>query len=255
MLSESITSLYELSLSFTPCTTQVGAIVLKFNVLLAAACVLPSVGLMPLSFAEESSSPVKVDAKPTVEADAKSAQADRIRASAQFLSLYFNELDCENVGYIQTGEADDHFAPIFLSSDVDSSRTLTRTEVINNPFAKNKALLEISFEQMDSNGNGSASPDELRDYLSLSVRQVDSDRNGDIYPEELDYALGHGAVQKHQQQKNSESKKAVDNKEKSLPPWERYAKAQKQHQSDAAKINSPGENSKANESALTDGEK
>jgi hypothetical protein len=152
----------------------------------------------------------------------ESTQGNQVlQAAAQFLSLYFNELDCENVGYIQTGEADDHFAPIFLSSDTDSSRTLSRSEVVNNPFAKNKQLLALSFQQMDMDHSGAVSPDELRDYLSHSVQQVDSDRNGDVYPAELKYARQHG-----EKKPKGQSAKVVTNRRETLPPWERHAKAQ-----------------------------
>ncbi|BFM08738.1 hypothetical protein [Halioxenophilus aromaticivorans] len=144
----------------------------------------------------------------------------KTKAAAQFLGLYFNELDCENVGFIQTGEADDHFAPIFLASDTDSSRSLSRQEIVNNPFAKDKALLDITFSEMDANGDGKASPDELRDYLNAGLKRIDSDNNGDVYPNEVAAARTTGK-RLSTEAANAKTKA----KQSRLPPWERHAKA------------------------------
>ncbi|ODB85106.1 hypothetical protein A3194_15255 [Candidatus Thiodiazotropha endoloripes] len=147
--------------------------------------------------------------------------SDEIRAAAQFLSLYRTELDCENVGYIQTGEADEHFAPIFLSSDIDSSRSLSRKELQNNPYAPNRSLLGVSFSKMDRNADGSATPDELRQYLNNSVSLIDSNADGDVYPVEYEHALKTGRVLKGAVTPAPPKKKKAD----FIPPWVRHLKA------------------------------
>ena len=147
--------------------------------------------------------------------------SDEIRAAAQFLSLYRNELDCENVGYIQTGEADEHFAPIFLSNDIDSSRSLSRTELLNNPFVKNRSLLGVSFSKMDQDADGTATPDELRNYLNNAVANVDGNADGDVYPVEYEHALKTGKVLKTAVPSGNRNKKQTD----FIPPWVRHLKA------------------------------
>jgi hypothetical protein len=122
--------------------------------------------------------------------------ADQLRAAAQFVSLYRNELDCENVGYVQTGEADEHFAPIFHSYDHDQSRSISLRELLSDPYIRDKKLLAVTFSNMDRNADGSASAKELLNYLNTSVKQLDGDGDGDVYPDEFEHARKTGTVLK-----------------------------------------------------------
>ncbi|MCG8316012.1 MAG: hypothetical protein MI976_22600 [Pseudomonadales bacterium] len=148
--------------------------------------------------------------------------SDRVRAAAQFLSLYRNEMDCENVGYIQTGEADEHFAPIFRSSDTDGSKSLSKNELMNNPFAPDRLLLGLSFVEMDFNKDDAVTADELRIYLNSAVTIVDSDADGDVYPVEYEHAMKTGRLlQKPVANRNSKEQSEPD----FVPPWIRHVKA------------------------------
>ena len=172
-----------------------------------------------LLFALLCSAPTRAETPPEM---ALESGSDDIRAAAQFLSLYRNEMDCENVGYIQTGEADEHFAPIFRSSDTDSSKTLSKKELMSNPFATQQSLLGISYLKMDQDKNGLVTADELRIYLNHAVTVVDSDSDGDVYPIEYEHALKTGKVL---QQAASSAKPKKQQKPDFVPPWIRHVKA------------------------------
>lgn len=148
--------------------------------------------------------------------------SDEIRAAASFLNLYRHALDCENVGYIQTGEADEHFAPIFLATDIDGSKSLSLKELQNYSLAKNRDLMQVSFTKMDKNGNGSATAEELRIYLNTAVATVDSDNDGDVFPIEYQHALNTGTLLSTPV---PSSKRTKAKQPDFVPPWIRHAQA------------------------------
>lgn len=158
----------------------------------------------------------------TVPGSAPEKGSDEIRAAAHFLSLYRNHLDCENLGYIQTGEADEHFAPIFLSNDTDRSKRLSLTELQSNSSPIDRDLIGVGFAKMDRDKDGWATADELRIYLNNAVTLIDSNADGDVYPAEYEYAMKTGTVLK------AEMASSISKKQKSLdfvPPWVRHDKA------------------------------
>lgn len=106
-------------------------------------------------------------------------------AAAQFLKPYFNELDCEDLGYVQSGEVDEHLAGVFSSLDRDQSRAVSLKEWQNYPYLKNKPLNEIAFTIADADGNGQVDYRELGDYLVEAIRSLDSDHDDEVYPEDL----------------------------------------------------------------------
>lgn len=201
------------------------------GVLCALSLATSHVQATPLELGLNSESNEPTD-KPTVigSGDKTFADVEKVKAAAQLLTLYQNELDCENVGYIQTGEADEHFAPIFLASDADRSRSLSREEFLNNPYAPSQSLLDVSFVEMDKNSDEVVSPDELRLYLSGAVKKVDGDNNGDIYPDELAHALKTGRVLTGEASALAKVRSA---KQDSSAPWLRFQKATDLNQSDS----------------------
>ena len=107
------------------------------------------------------------------------------RAAAQFVTPFTNELDCENVGYVQSAEVDEHFFPIFNGYDVDRSRSVSREELLADPYIKDKGLLSLSFDMMDGNKDGEVAPWEFAAYLKQAIDMLDTDQNGDVYPAEM----------------------------------------------------------------------
>ena len=148
--------------------------------------------------------------------------SNEIRAAAQFLSQYRNQLDCENLGHIQTGEADEHSGSIFLSLDIDSSRSISRSELMNIPFVKNRSLLAVAFSKMDQNGDGKLTEDELRIYLNDAVTIIDGNNDGYVYPIEIEHALNTGTIIKSAVASTNRKK----NKQSDfVPPWSRHKHA------------------------------
>jgi len=147
--------------------------------------------------------------------------SDEIRSAALMLSLYSNELDCEKGGFIQTGEPQEHFAPIFMTLDIDKSKLLSRSELVNMPHVKYKSLLGVTFSRMDKNGDGAVTPEELQYYLDDAIARIDGNGDGDVYPAEYEHALTTGTVLKTVAAPTSHKKKQPD----FVPPWVRHAKA------------------------------
>ena len=123
-------------------------------------------------------------------ADAPSSKHDiaELRAAAQFISSFANELDCENVGHIESGEVDEHLPPIFLRFDVDRSRAITRKELLSEPYLKDKTLLSVSYSLMDTDGSGSVEFQELGNYMIEAIELLDEDNNGELHPHEIQNA-------------------------------------------------------------------
>lgn len=122
------------------------------------------------------------------------ALAQKIKAASHFVSPFVNELDCENVGYAQIGEVDEHFFPIFNVLDHDRSQLISKQEMVGDPHIRNKALQAISFEEMDSNGDGNVNPYELRSYLIKALKLLDGNGDDDVFPDEFTHAYEKGEV-------------------------------------------------------------
>jgi len=161
--------------------------------------------------------------------------SDEIRAAGLMLSLYRNELDCEKVGFLQTGEPQEHLAPIFMSLDIDQSKRLSRSELVNMPYVKNKSLLGVAFSRMDRDSDGSVTPEELQYFLDDAIASVDSNGDGDVYPVEYEHALNTGTLLKTDTSiTHSKTKQAY-----TIPPWERHQKAIKQQTAKSSKKPEP----------------
>ncbi|TGD70939.1 EF-hand domain-containing protein [Mangrovimicrobium sediminis] len=106
-------------------------------------------------------------------------------AAAQFVSPFFVELDCEHVGYIQTGEADEHIGPIFRRFDIDGSRNISRQEWLAYRWMENKQWMALSFDTADSDDDALVSVAEFRTYLIWAIGSLDSDSDGEVHPEDL----------------------------------------------------------------------
>lgn len=123
-------------------------------------------------------------------ADTLTQATARVKAaSAQFVKPFFSELDCENVGYVQPDEVDEHAGTIFLGFDVNRSQSLDPREWNSYPFMSDKPLLALSFKQADTDGSGQLSFQEFTSYLKAAVRDMDRDGDGEIYPADLETYL------------------------------------------------------------------
>jgi len=125
-------------------------------------------------------------------AEAPVSVSSKIReqaAHAQMVEPFFDELDCENLGYVQPGEVEEHIGPIFISFDADRSQNIDALEWRHFPYIRDKALMQLSFSVADRDGNNSVSFREFTEYLSLAVASLDSDGNGELSPAELDALL------------------------------------------------------------------
>lgn len=120
------------------------------------------------------------------------AQKREHQAHAQMVEPFFDELDCENLGYVQRGEVEEHIGPIFISFDADGSRDIDPLEWGSFPYMRDKPLLQLSFSVADRDRNNIVSFREFTDYLSLAVAALDADGNGELSPAELQALLPPG---------------------------------------------------------------
>ena len=110
-------------------------------------------------------------------------------AHAQMVRPFFDELDCENLGFVQPGEVEEHIGPIFLSFDANGSRDIDLSEWQRYPYMLHKSLMKLSFSVADRNGNKVVSFREFTEYLSLAVTTLDADHDGEVSPAELEALL------------------------------------------------------------------
>jgi hypothetical protein len=120
------------------------------------------------------------------------APATELAAHAQMVSPFFNELDCENLGYVQPGEVDEHVGPIFLSFDTNRSRDIDATEWRTYPYMPDKPLMALSFRVADRDGDKVVSIREFTDYMRQAVSALDGDGDGEVSPAELEALLPPG---------------------------------------------------------------
>ncbi|MBX2857251.1 MAG: hypothetical protein KTR17_01205 [Cellvibrionaceae bacterium] len=121
----------------------------------------------------------------------------QVKAASHFTQPFAGELDCENVGYAQIGEVEEHYFPIFKIYDHDNSQRISRKEWLGDPYIKDKALHKLSFSIMDKNNDGSATPGEMRIYLIDSLKLLDGDGDDDVFPDEFQHAYQTGTVLKN----------------------------------------------------------
>lgn len=140
------------------------------------------------------------------------SQGDVTKAASHFVHPFLNELDCENVGYVQVGEVDEHFFPIFNVYDIDKSKSLSRKEVLGDRYIKNHALQAVSFDLMDANKDEKITPQEMRVYLVDALKLLDGDGDDDVFPAEFEYAYSKGEILVPV--KNKEPAKPVANAQK-----------------------------------------
>ena len=115
-----------------------------------------------------------------------------LAAHAQIVRPFFNELDCENLGYVQPGEVDEHVGPIFISFDVNRSRDIDSSEWRSYPYMRDKPLMALSFRVADRDGDNVVSIREFTDYMRQAVAALDSDGDGEVSPAEMDALLPAG---------------------------------------------------------------
>lgn len=102
------------------------------------------------------------------------------------LGPFFGTLDCDQQGYIDGGQVDEHFSQLFAPYDLDRSRTLTRNEYLAiSPPGPLRERREQLFAAGDRDGDGLSSANEYRRHLHEALQTADGDRNGEVTRQEL----------------------------------------------------------------------
>ncbi|MEM1188127.1 MAG: hypothetical protein AAGI72_06360 [Pseudomonadota bacterium] len=110
-------------------------------------------------------------------------------AYAQVINPFFVDLDCENLGYVQPGEVDEHVGPIFMGFDLDGSSGIDPAEWRSHPGMRDQPLLAISFSVADVDGDGRVNYLELLEYMKTAINALDDNGDGELSPSELDAFL------------------------------------------------------------------
>ena len=110
---------------------------------------------------------------------------DERTVALQFIQPIFDILDCENVGIVQFGEADEHMQQLFFSMDSDRSRTVSLDE-FNHASPQAQAVKVILFQQIDSDGDNVLSGMEYRTYIDKAIRLIDTNRDSEVSLEEAE---------------------------------------------------------------------
>ena len=110
------------------------------------------------------------------------------KAAVRFLQPLFSTLDCEQVGEIEAGEVDEHFAQIYFFSDRDQSRSLSEAEYLRSIAHSDPQKDSFIFTLMDTNKDTLVTPMEFRMYTFKAIKLADTDGSGSVSEQEADQA-------------------------------------------------------------------
>ncbi|MEO1079211.1 MAG: EF-hand domain-containing protein [Pseudomonadota bacterium] len=143
--------------------------------------ILPALATVAVSLSVQARAPQQVTA-----ADETN---ETMAAHAQVINPFFVDLDCENLGYVQPGEVDEHLGPIFMGLDLDGSSEIDPAEWRSHPAMRDQPLLAISFSVADVDHDGGVNYLELLEYLKTAINALDDNGDGELSPMELDAFL------------------------------------------------------------------
>ena len=108
--------------------------------------------------------------------------------AAAILRPIFAVLDCEQQGFVQQPEIDEHFSQLLSRVDRDRSRIISRDEYARASQQVTDATLQWRYNQIDRDGNGKVSAKEYRDHLYAMHELADLNRDGEVSEQELSAA-------------------------------------------------------------------
>lgn len=153
----------------------------------ASALLGPTVGCSQL----HSAPPPTAAASPT-ESAARPAPPDPAPAPVEpppdpyfVLGPYFDILDCDREGLIDTGQIDEHFTQLFGPLDMDRSRNLTPGEFIHHTQHRSRSRQEAAFKMADKDGDDLVSVNEFLAFYYGMVEAADTNRDGEVDLQEL----------------------------------------------------------------------
>lgn len=109
--------------------------------------------------------------------------ADDRGHAAFFVRPFFDIMDCNSEGAIDTSEVDDHFHQIFFSHDRNRSKSISLSEFAL--FSPDRAKSLYLFERIDNNSDKMLTAKEYRQHMIAAIKLADRDGDGELSRQEV----------------------------------------------------------------------
>jgi len=109
--------------------------------------------------------------------------ADNRSHAVFFVRPFFDIMDCNSEGAIDTSEVDDHFHQIFFSHDRDRSKSISLSEFAL--FSPDRAKSLYLFERIDKNFDKMLTAKEYRQHMIAAIKLADRDGDGELSRQEV----------------------------------------------------------------------